>query len=442
MKELLAKVSLLTGARLAGVGFAFVTSLIITQAFGTEGLARYATAFAAASIMAVTMLAGFHAFAPIVTARYRAQTTYGRLRGFVRVGWLLIGIGSGLCLGVMALAIGVFFRVLGPWWLQTLVFASATAPAIALSLFHGGVLSGLQRQVAAQVPDSFFRPLFVLIFVGAFWALASSARFEWVLAIVSLMVWLLALIQFRLTMLALADHPSDQADEDWGTWRSMAPSWMAIALIWDYGIDLFLLIAAYLASAEEVALLYVCFRYRNLAGFGIRSIYIVLQPKIYTAVTQGDRAQVERLIAMTNGTSLSYALVALAGLWVLGPFLLGVFDPAFADATGVLILVALSFVARAVLGPGLALLSIHNQQARIALVLVGSLILSISVGVALSPVFGLVAIAGAYTGFTVMTSGVLWLFARQLTGHDSSSWSSLGYGIRFLAGERQGVART
>lgn len=430
MKELLTKVSLLTGARLSGVGFAFITSLIITHAFGTEGLARYASAFAAASVAAVTMLAGFHAFAPVITARYRAQSAYGHLRGFVRAGWLLIGGGSILCLGIMALAVGFFSDILGPWWFQTLIFACATAPAIALSMFHAGVLLGLQRQIAAQVPDSFFRPLLVMLLMAGLWTWASSARFEWVLVIVSLMVWLLALIQFRLALLALRDHPADHREEDWVGWRRMAPSWLAIALIWDYGIDIFLLLAAYLASAEEIALLYVCFRYRNLAGFGVRSIYVVLQPKIYTAVTQGEGAQVERLIATTNGAALAYALMALGGLWLLGPFLLGLFDPNFAEATAILMLIALSFVARAMFGPAFALLSIHDRQVLVALVLVGALLLSVLGCLAFYPVFGLLAIAGAYTGSIVLTCVALWLSARRLTGYDSASWSSLGYVLR------------
>lgn len=430
MKEILTKVSLLTGARFTGVGFAFITSLIITHAFGAEGLARYASAVAAASIVAVMMLAGFNAFAPVIIARYRAQSAYGHLHGFVRAGCLLIAGGSVLCLSVMVLAAGLFSDVLGPWWFQTLIFTCATAPALALSMFHGGVLSGLQRQIAAQVPVSFFRPLFVMLLMAGLWLWASSARFEWVLAIVSLMVWLLALIQFRLAVCALRDHPADHREEDWVRWRRMAPSWLAIVLVWDYGVDIFLLLAAYLASAEEIALLYVCFRYHNLAGFGIRSIYVVLQPKIYTAVTQGEGAQVERLIAMTNGTALVYAMMALGGLWLLGPFLLGLFDPSFAEATAILMLVALSVGVRAVFGPAFALLSIHDRQAHVALVLVGALLLSVLGCLVLYPAFGLLAIAGAYTGSTLLALLALWLSARRLTGYDSASWSSLGYVLR------------
>ena len=239
------------------------------------------------------------------------------------------------------------------------------------------------------------------------------------------MVWLTVAIQGRYLNRALMRTrkaaPRIEADR----WRRMAPSWMTIALVWDYSVELFLLAAAWIAAPAQVALLHICFRYRVLAGFGMRSIYAVCQPKIYTAVTRKDDAATHSLIGMTNGLSLGYAVAAFAGLWLLGEPLLALFGTEYADGLGVLLMVAASFVVRAVFGPAMAVLGIHGAHGAIARVLAASLVIGFGVAVTGYATFGLMAIAGGYTLANAIAAAALWWIARAKTGIDCAVWARM-----------------
>ena len=309
MRNLLATLSILTAARLAGAALMFGLTLLITRKLGPEALADFATAMALASIAAVLMTVGVHAFAPMLAAQYRATEKVALLRGLARTGRRLIMLAgsAGIALGIAVL---VGAPNLSDHWRQAILFAMVAAPGMAFVMLHGGLLTGLQKQRAAQLPDTFVRPALALLATFVLIALLPTVQLSAVLMVLVAAVWLTVIVQLIYLSRAL---PNGHAETDGKKWRGMAPSWLTIALVWDYAIELFLLVAALIALPLEIALLHICFRYRVLAGFGVRSIYAVCQPKIHTAIARNDRHEAARMIAGTNVLSLGYSLAAFFG---------------------------------------------------------------------------------------------------------------------------------
>ncbi len=425
MRELFAKLSVLTLARLAGAVCMFLGTLAIARGFGPQMLADYATALALTSVTATLMLAGFHAFAPILAAEYRARDDWSLLRGFAGTGQR-----NTLLVACVLSALAVWAVLAGPAAGDTrlstiLLFAAAAAPGMALVMFNGGVLSGLQHQRAAQLPDTLMRPALSLAAIALIVAIAPAGALSWLLGAIVAMVWIAVFVQAFHLRRVFSRAPEAAPSTEGARWRRMAPSWMTIALVWDYAIELFVLAAALIAAPAQVALLHICFRYRVLAGFGMRSIYAVCQPKIYTSVTQKDDAATDKLIAMTNGLSLAYALAAFVGLALLGQPLLALFGAEYADGLGVLLMVSASFLVRAVFGPAMAVLGIHGAHGAIARVLAASLTIGVSAAMIGYGSFGLMAIAGGYTLANALAAAALWWIARKTTGIDCAAWARI-----------------
>lgn len=424
MKAVLAKLSLLTVARLIGAVAMFLTTVLITRHFGVDAIATYATAMAAASLVSVLILFGFHAFAPVLAAEYETKRHFALLRGLVWTG--LRNLALATCLIACVGGLVWVFRpdALTEPWLTAIWFTVFAVPALAMMMFSGGILTGLQRQAEAQLPDSLFRPLVLLGFTACLALFFPSAGVEWIVALAAASFWIAAVGQAVPFTRALAQRPAGQADYERDRWRRMSPSWLTISLVWDYAIDVYLLVAAFIAGAPEIAILHICFRYRVLAGFGMRSIYSLCQPKIYAAVAAGDAKAVRQSLSLTNMLALAYGALTFAALWMFAPFLLGLFGPALIEGSAMLVIVSATFVVRALFGPALAVLGIHKHHAVVARVLALSLALAVAASIPLYSALGIEGIAWAYTGGNTLSAICLWWIAKSRTGIDCAVWAS------------------
>lgn len=425
MAALLSKLSLLTLARVAGAFAMFLATLVITRHFGAEMTASYALVLAAAAIISVFATLGFHALAPVVVAADAAKSRSGVVRAFAATANRNVSVVSTVVAVAGIAAIWFLPKVIGPDRALLILAVIALVPPMALIHVNGGILSGLHRQVGAQLPDSLLRPMLVIGGLLALVVFQPNAALAWILVIVNFAAWLAAVVQFvRLRRALSADGPPPSAEERRKWWRK-APSWLTISLLWDYFIEVQLLVAALVAGSVEIAILHICFRFRVLAGFGMKSIYAVCQPKIYAADAVDDRDKVHRLIALTNALSLAYGAVTFVGLWILGGYLLALFDPSFASATPILLIVSATFLVRALFGPGMAILGMRGDQALVAMVLTCSLVVSVTGCLIFYPIYGLTAIAWAYTGANTASAAALWWLAKRRTGIDGALWAGL-----------------
>lgn len=425
MLAILTRLSVLTLARLCGAGAVLLATLVIARAFGADATAAYALVVSASGVLAVLMLAGFQAFAQILTAEYAARGQNGFLHGLVRAGLRNVLVACVPVAGIAMLmllapdAVPGFGE--GGLRSQAVLAVCLTAPGVALALFNGAVLTGLQRPGEAQIADSLGRPVLILVFVSGLALVVPGVSAGWILVGLPIAVWSAAAVQGVFLYRALRRRPAS-VERETRRWWSMAPPWLTISLIWEYVIELHLLLASLVAAPVEIALLHVCFRFRVLAGFGVRSIYSVFQPKILAAQALDDRASASRLIALTNGLSVGYALVAFAGLWLVGPFFLSLFGPEFVDGLPLLLVLCGTFVLRAVFGPALSVLSGAGRQRDIVTILILSLPLSAGLIFALYPLFGIVGAGIAYTVSTGFVAAAMWWTARRRLGVDCAVW--------------------
>ncbi len=423
--RLLGRSSVLMAARFAGAGLAFAGNIAIARFLGADALGVFALCMAVASLIAVILPLGRQATATLFVSEYIANVHHGLLKGYLRNGYAIIwrmtaaAIGAGT-VGVMALMGQVTFSTL-----LTVAFALAMAPALAFISFNGGVLTGARRQFSAFLPESLLKPAFILLAVFVSALAMKKEGSALLLGIICAGCWITAGTQVWLMRSSEIVPGGVDEDHDASRWTRTGWPWMFISLLWDYFIELHLLLAGLIATTAEIAVLHICFRLRVLAGFGMRALYALVLPDLYGANAREDRAALFSSLSRANALALGYAVSVCLGVWFVGEFALGLVDDSFKSAHGALMVMCMTMVARAVFGPATAVLAMKDHQLPSLYSLTGGLIVSVVLSLILFPLYGIMGIAIAYLAATSLISVVQWQLAWRLTGIDCSLFAKL-----------------
>ncbi len=420
LRRLVGRSSLLMAARLAGAGLAFLGNVAIVRYLGADALGLFALCMATASLIAVFLPLGRQATATLFVSEYDAKRRPDRLSGYVSAGRSIIWR---MTAAVAAIAAILWFALEGQISREAFIagaFALVIAPALAFNSFNGGVLTGAHRPFSALLPESLIKPAFILIAAmvsAAFW---SGETIYLLLAIVAAGCWITAGTQAMLLRASDAVPCVENEGYEHQRWQKTAWPWMFISLLWDYFIELQLLLAGMIASTTEVAVLHICFRLRMLAGFGMRALYALILPDLYKANANGNSAELAASLSHANTLALLYSVSVCAAVWLFGEFVLGLIDPSFSSAHLALLVMCLTMVARALFGPATAVLAMAGYQFPSLWTLVAGLAISVALCLVLFPMFGLLGIAIAYLAANSMIAAVQWNLAFRLTGIDSS----------------------
>lgn len=425
MQGLVSGAVVLTGARMLGAVATLILTIILTRHFGTEVAAGFAVCMALAATLTSIGLAGFQAFAPILVAEYRKTDQIGRLRGFVFfAGIAVTALTACLCVGMLALQhFGAMPFTGANLDANTLPLIAAIALAMTWVALAGGMLTGLHQQRKAQLPDTLLRPTLVLVLVASLALLTAKTTLLPVISLAAAAFLTAATLVVSLLWLELRKLPQATLAFDPRRWLRMAPSWLGITIASENMIELLVLLAASLAGPEEVVLLHICFRYRMLTGFGIRSIYSMTRPRIHEAVVTGDDDTARSFVGATNVLCLIYGLAVLAFVALFSDLLLGVFGSEFVSGGVLLICVCSLVLVRAVFGPWISVLGAADEQFRVALVHGIGLLVALGLGTLLYPELGILGIGIAYTGANALIAAVLWWLALRKTAIDCGIWA-------------------
>lgn len=417
----------LAGARALGAVFVFLVSLLITRFFGTEVMAHYSLYLAAASIISVILPVGFHAIASMITAEYGAQARYRDRAAFIHYGHRLIAL---MALGLTIIAgVFVYFSPEDSTYNLTTItaFTIPTAVFMAYTYFNAGTLIGMQHQFAGQLPDMAVRPLLLLIGIAGLAYFNMDVTDTHVLVVSSVAVGTAAFIQWWALRRALAREAmtissSSDSGEPAKWWR-LAPSWVVINVLWEYFVEVHMLIAGLLVAPSEVALLYVCFRFRQLASFGFMAIESLVFPKVFAANSKGEIAETRNLVRVVARTSLAYAVLAMLGVAILGPYILSIFGPEFRSGQTILMLLFATLVVRAIFGPASIVLGMNRHSVLVAQILAISLIVSLVLCFGGFKFGGLTMIAVGYLAASIFTSVAMWWVALKKSGINCAVWA-------------------
>lgn len=416
---------LLFAARIAGAGALFATNLLIANYLGFEELAKYAVFISLVSILAVIIPIGFSSIAPIFVAEYSVKKQPGFLKGFVQTALKQSTITlSTLCLGLIVIYIfSDELHIIKDYEMTLAILAAASASAIIG--FNGAFLVGLKMQVAALLPDTILRPVLFSGLCFAFITTQFVTEINQIMWLYALTVWIILGFVLLRDKKVYTVYSGETAFKEQSRWRNAALPWTGISLLWDFMIDLLLLVTSILAGSIEIAILHICFRYRVLAGFGMRTIHTLFMPEITERMVDQDQHNVARKLFFVNLVSFAYACSTVAAFTMFGEWLLNLFSKDANSSVAVLVTISATMIVRAIFGPAPHVLAVHGHHLITLIISIFSMISAFGILILTFEAFGLMAVALTYTGSNLFVSATLWYFARKKTDIDCSIFASL-----------------
>ena len=425
LKRLFSHMAMLTMARVIGAICIFATTILITREFGATMMAQYSVFLAIASLASVLLPCGFHAIGSMMAAEYSALNRKGMLGFFTRYGQRLI-----LVLGLVAVIPAAIAAAMLPSdgsYNIPIILAGAVPSAMAMGYiyFNGSILIGLQHQFSGQLPDMLLRPLLLISGIGLMALLVDDISI-WHLVLAATVIFITtAGIQWVGLKHALDEAEaeiSEQASEK-RKWWQMAPSWTVITVLWDYFIEIHIILASLLFAPFEVAMLHISFRIRQLAGFGMKALYSILMPKVFSANAQQQTDETQNLIRLSTRITLAYAVLAWISIALIGQFVLGLFGDEFRQGHIILMIIMGTLPIRALFGPAPAVLGMKRNHRQVAQILLASLALSLALTMGGFEIGGLTMVAWGYLAATAFTAIAMWLSAKQKTGINCAVWA-------------------
>jgi O-antigen/teichoic acid export membrane protein len=202
-------------------------------------------------------------------------------------------------------------------------------------------------------------------------------------------------------------------------YRIAAPMWVS-GVLFAMTQQLDVVIAAGMTSAEDAGAYFAAQKTALLLALVPTAVGLVGAPMIASYFHAGDMEGLRRLCARMSLIITIPALLSFIGLAFVGNWLLAFFDPAFADAYGVLMILGFGALCGAATGPTGYFLQMTGREREYLFVLVVSYCLTLALQIALGWHYGIVGIAiGTTLGSAV---GYVWaaILIRRTSGVDTS----------------------
>lgn len=421
---LLGRFSALFGGRLAGAVAMLATTLLIANFFGAAALAEFALYTSAVSILSVVLLIGFSQVGTLFAAEYAAKRQLGRLKGFIITSIAHIAAGAAIVAAAGGLLVAFLPQAVSPERLPFFALTWLAAIATAGLYLVGSIMVGLKQQVRGLLPETLLRPVMLLVFVLLAAIAATVDDILTILMLHALTIWMSFGVALFLARGKLAELRALPAAFEPARWRRAAYPWMAISVSWDFMIDMLVLLTGLIAERTDVAVLYVCFRLRVLAGFGMRSIYLLMISSVAGSKAVGELQMMKWRLGEINLASIAYAVALMIVFAVAGTWLLGWFGEEMAVGYTALLVIASVMVSRAVFGPAPAVLAMHNLHMASAIIMVAGLGVATALVLVLYPLYGVLGVAIAYATANFLVMGILWRHAKAKTGVDCSIFAA------------------
>ncbi len=412
--------AMLVAARIAGAGLTFLTQIMIARWLGADTLGTYAIAMSFAGVLTIFAVTGFPSIAMRYLSAYRVEGRDDLIAGFLKASRRQLLIGACALIALTWAALALFGGTMAGDLRLSLAIGAVMTLFMGALMLNGGIANAYRRPFLGFLPDTILRPVLVIV---AFSALIAALGHEVTAA--TLMGVNLALIAgaaaVQIVLMrrrGVAVSGTERTVESRSEWQRAALPMILLVLFTNYFADVDVLILGMLMPPEDVAVFNICFRFTAFIGFALKAIYQIVLPDLAEAHVREDRSGVTRAIGRANLIAVGMAVAATLTLALVGHHVLAIVGPEFVPGYGLLIVLGLSQVATAALGPNVQLMTVTGHQMRAVPAFVAGFAILVVLNLVLVPPFGLIGAGWAMVSAVMCWSVWLAVSARRLTGYE------------------------
>lgn len=400
--------------RVASLGLAFVTTVILARTISPSELGIYAWATSVVLLLQAMATVGFDALAVRELGAGLATQRYGRVAGLLRSGFRAVG-GFGVFVGLGALAVAVGMPH-GPR-AEALLIVAPVVPILAITVFRQGAAQGLGHVVAGRIPDDLARPVLLLAFVVV--VPAVGARLSGASALLAQNVAMaLACLGGVLFLHRLTPSTVRQATPEGttGFWIRKAFPFGLINFGAVFLAQAMTVLLGVLSAPQDVAAFAVASRLAVVASLPEMALNSAFMPTIAKLYATGEMQRLRRY-ARSIALGATVLCVVVAAPMIAAPrAILSVFGNAATGYEAVLPLLAIAWILNAVAGTNGSLLTMCGATRPAVRAMAVSVVANVALGVALIPPYGATGAAFAWLGTIVLWNGLLALAVRRHLG--------------------------
>jgi O-antigen/teichoic acid export membrane protein len=394
--------------KVSGAGLSYLMLVVFARLLPPDQFGIFAFSFNLAIVIATVIGFGYSTAILRYWPKYLAEGKPAEAKGAIAMGLRLLAIGSTITL-VAAIALNSATHSANHIVIAMLAIAFCGAD------FASGALRAQHSVVGAMLPrDVVWRlaaPALAALLVWMGYALNSS----WATLICAVVLLLILIPQFKMITAGTRRIAGEvTARLDWrGTRTSLLPLWGAsvvFAMIQQFDV----VVVGYFMSGADTGAYFAAQKTATLLSLVLIAGGLVAAPTM-AALYQGRKfAELQRL---NRKLVLAIAVATIAGfmfLVIAGPFLLRMFNPAFASAYWIMLVLAFGCLVDATAGPSAYLMQMTSFEGAYLKIMITCYALVVALQAILIPHYGGMgaAIASA-TGTIIWNIWAVWLLRKK-----------------------------
>lgn len=391
--------------KVASMGIALITSLVLARLLGAAGYGAYAYAMAWVSLLVVPALMGWDQLLIRETAVYRTRSNWSLMRGLLRrTTEITLATSLGLAF-LAALLIWVFKGRLESGMIAALWMAVTMLPLVTLTRLKGMTLRGLEHVVAGQLPETLIRPLLFIVIIGGIYLFAGEVlTAPMAVGMNVLSAGIALLIGIKLLNIALPKAAKEAMPVyDTRRWVFSALPLLFVGGMYVINDRADIAILGAIKGVEEAGIYAVANRGAGLITLLLMSANVALGP-IVASMHAVDRKEKLQLVVTKSARVALFAAVPVAcGMIFFGYWFLFFFGPEFTRGQTALAILSGGYLVNTAAGSVGLLLTMTGRERDVATGVGISAVLNVILNLILIPKWGM---AGAATA--TATSMVLW----------------------------------
>ena len=379
--------------RLVGAALGLAFNVVVARKLGAGEYGVFATLTAGVAILGMIASIGLPALATrcISSGLASGDETTAKGTAFLAV------LGSMLASG--ALAIAVF--LIGPWLVgQMPLLAGTPAAALAiaiglvplqtLALTRAGIVRGMGRPVAADLPDLGIRPLLSLILLGSLLVLNDRFSLNEVLEVQLLAAFVAMVVgaAFVLPLVRAGGGISLPRN-----WFSPTVSYWLIGVIGLLLAQLPLYLLGMFASPAEAGRFAGANQFAGIVLMAITATEVSVQSRISSSHSLQDRSALQRVVTETARLGFVVSMLAAVSMVLCAPLAAMLLGPSFEGVASPLRILLIGYAVNAFFGPSRVLLSMTGNERVVLNAFLLNMTIMGAFGVLVIPIYGAVGAA-------------------------------------------------
>jgi len=414
-----------TGSALVADGLILCSALLLhvllARSMGVSEYGVYAYVMAWLAMLVIVARLGFDTALLRFVAQYRIRHETGRLRGVIRFGQAVGGLG-GLCVAMIAGMVVWLMRGSMGADLSTTFFVGLTlVPILAVLMIQQSALRSFKHILRSQLPFGVVQPLLLAGIIAGLWSAGVQLPATRVAAFYGVSV--LGALGFA-TFWLQREMPGESTTSpdviDAREWIGVSLPMFVVDAMRTLGNRADLILVGALIGTTQAGIYAVAMRLAQMVSLGLQAGNLIMAPLITELHTERRTVELQRVSNHAALIASAVSFLVAVGLVAGRSLILSVFGSAFAQGAPILAILSVGHFFNAATGPSSYLLSMTGFQGTNARI--NSFFASLNVILDIPAIrwHGMEGAALMTASSMVLNNLTSWYFVRRRLGVNSS----------------------